>query len=353
MTHPTTAPDGAAAPDGTRGAGSAAGRSRPAAGPRTPGGSRDPRTASSRENRAGLAFVTPTVLVVTVVVVLPILWTVLLAFQRARLVDIQGMGLLGNWSLENFQSVFASPGFWTSLWTTLLYTVGSTAGSILLGLVAALALRKPFRGRGLVRGSMLLPYVAPVVAVAFVWEIALSPQFGIVNEWGARLLGWDDPIAFLSTRSYEISLLGAEFELPLALLTVIAFETWRYFPFAFLFLLARLQAVPDNLEEAAKVDGAAPTQRFRYVLLPQLMPVVALLSVLRFIMEFNKFDDVYLLTGGGAGTDVVAVRVYEFLTARFDVGAAAAQALVLAVILMALLGLYFAFFGRKVQEEQS
>ncbi|HEX5569309.1 MAG TPA: sugar ABC transporter permease [Streptomyces sp.] len=310
-----------------------------------------PLTASGRENRAGLAFVTPTFLVVLVVVVLPILWTVLLAFQNARLVDIQGMGLLGNWTADNFRNVFGSPGFWSSLLTTLAYTVGATAGSILLGLVAALALRRPFRGRGPLRAAMLLPYVAPVVAVAFVWEVALSPQYGIVNEWGTRFLGWDQPLAFLSTREHEISLLGVEFEVPLALLTVIAFETWRYFPFAFLFLLARLQAVPSTLEEAATVDGATPLQRFRYVLLPQLMPVIALLSVLRFIMTFNKFDDVYLLTGGGAGTDVVAVRVYEFLTARYDVGAAAAQALVLALVLMVLLGLYFTFFADRVREE--
>lgn len=317
------------------------------------GGKRRPASAGQRENRAGLAFVTPTFLVVLVVVIIPILWTVLLAFQHARLVDIQGMGLFGNWSLDNFSAVFGSAGFWSSLSTTLLYTVGSTAGSIVLGLIAALALRRPFRGRGLLRGSMLLPYVAPVVAVAFVWQVALSPQYGIVNEWGGKLLGWDDPIAFLSTRSYEVSLLGLHFDIPLALLTVIAFETWRYFPFAFLFLLARLQAVPDGLEEAARVDGATPSQNFRHILLPQLMPVIALLSVLRFIMTFNKFDDVYLLTGGGAGTDVVAVRVYDFLTARFDVGAAAAQALVLAAVLMVLLGVYFTFFAKKVQEESS
>lgn len=171
-------------------------------------------TARARENRAGLAFVSPTFLVVLVVVILPILWTVLLAFQNARLVDIQGMGLFGNWTLENFDSVFGSPGFWASLWTTLLYTVGATAGSVLLGLVAALALRRTFPGRGLLRASMLLPYVAPVVAVTFVWQVALSPQFGILNEWGASLLGWDEPIAFLSTRSYEVDLLGLTFDAP-------------------------------------------------------------------------------------------------------------------------------------------
>jgi multiple sugar transport system permease protein len=310
-------------------------------------------TLAQRENRTGLAFVSPTALVVLVVVILPIAWTVLLAFQHARLVDIQSMSFLSNWTWENFTEVFTSPGFWTSLWTTLVYTAGSTVGSIALGLVAALALRRPFRGRALLRGSMLLPYVAPVVAVTFVWEIALSPQFGIVNEWGGKLLGWDKPIAFLSTRSQEISLLGWHVQLPLALLTVIAFEIWRYFPFAFLFLLARLQAVPAGLEEAATVDGATHTQRFRHIVLPQLMPVIALLSVLRFIMTFNKFDDVYLLTGGGSGTDVVAVRVYDFLTARYDVGAAAAQALVLALILAVLLGIYFTFFAKKVQEEAS
>ncbi|MER7666305.1 MULTISPECIES: sugar ABC transporter permease [unclassified Streptomyces] len=314
---------------------------------------RRPLTSGQRQNRVGLAFVTPTFLVVLVVVIIPILWTVLLAFQNARLVDIQSMSLFGNWSLDNFDKVFGSAGFWSSLSTTLIYTVGATAGSVLLGLVAALALRKPFRGRGVLRGSMLLPYVAPVVAVAFAWEVALSPQYGIVNEWGSKLLGWDDPIAFLSTRSYEMNILGAHIDIPLALLTVITFEIWRYFPFAFLFLLARLQAVPVSLEEAARVDGATPTQRFRHILLPQLMPVMALLCVLRFIMTFNKFDDVYLLTGGGSGTDVVAVRVYDFLTARYDVGAAAAQALVLAGVLVVLLGIYFMFFAKRVQEEES
>ncbi|MFD4129675.1 carbohydrate ABC transporter permease [Streptomyces globisporus] len=312
-----------------------------------------PRSADSRENRAGLAFVTPTFLVVLVVVLLPIAWTVLLAFQNAKLVGIQENGLFGRWTLDNFSQVFGSPGFWSSLGTTLLYTVGATAGSVVLGLIAALALRRPFRGRGVLRAAMLLPYVAPVVAVAFVWEMALSPQYGFVNDWGRRFFGWDDPIAFLSTRSYEVGVLGVHFDIPLALLTVIAFEAWRYFPFAFLFMLARLQAVPASLEEAAEVDGATVSQRFRHILLPQLMPVIALLSVLRFIMTFNKFDDIYLLTGGGSGTDVVAVRVYDFLTSRFDVGAASAQALVLAVVLMALLGVYFRFFAKKVQEESA
>lgn len=312
-----------------------------------------PVTLRQRENRAGLAYLSPTLVVVLVVVVVPILWTVMLAFQRIRLINLRRAGVFGQYTLANLEVVLTSPGFWSSLWTTVLYTAGATFGSIGIGLVAALALRGRFRGRTLVRASVLLPYVAPVVAVTFVWTVLLSPQFGLVNDWGARFLGWDRPIAFLSQREYALEVFGWHLEVPLALLTVIAFESWRYFPFAFLFLLARLQAVPQDLEEAARVDGAAPTQIFRHILLPQLSAVIALLCVLRFIMTFNKFDDVYLLTGGGAGTEVVSVRVYEFLTARFDVGAAAAQALVLAAGLLVLLVVYLRFLAPRVEGESS
>jgi multiple sugar transport system permease protein len=296
--------------------------------------------------RFGQLLLAPTLLVVVAVVVLPILWTIVLAFQDLRLIDLRRRGLFGAFTLDNMAGVFGSPGFWTSLRTTLLFSVVGTVTSIGVGLVAALALRGSFRGRTFVRAAMLLPYVAPVVAVTFVWQTMLSPQFGIVNAIGTDVFGWDDPVAFLSQRSMPVSLFGIEVDLPVALLTVMAFETWRYFPFAFLFLTARIAALPGDLEEAAVVDGATVSQRFRYVVFPQLLPTVALLAVLRFIFTFNEFDDIYLLTGGAAGTEVVSVRVYDLLTSRGDIGASAAQALVLAAVLVVLLGLYFRFVGR-------
>jgi multiple sugar transport system permease protein len=307
-------------------------------------------TRAQRDARAGRVLLSPTLLVVLVVVVVPIVWSILLAFQDLRLIDLRRRGLFGDFTLENIADVFTSPGFWEALGTTVLYSVVGTIGSIVIGLAAALALRKPFRGRTFVRASMLLPYVAPVVAVTFVWQTMLNPQFGIVNHVGRQWFGWDDPIAFLSQRSADVSLFGLQVSVPVALLTVMAFEAWRYFPFAFLFLTARLQAVPGELEEAARVDGATPTQRFRHVLLPQLLPVIALLSVLRFIFTFNEFDDVFLLTGGAAGTEVVSVRVFNLLTARGDIGGAAAQALVLALVLVAFLVVYFKFFAKRVEE---
>jgi multiple sugar transport system permease protein len=266
------------------------------------------------------------------------------------LINLRSSGILGEYSLRNFENVFSAPGFVGTLLTTLTYSVLGTFFSISIGLIAALALRKKFRARGLVRSTMLLPYVAPVVAVTFVWQTMLSPQLGIVNDWGQRFLGWSEPIAFLSEDSRDLSLFGLPLTVPTALVTVIAFEAWRQFPFAFLFLTARMQAIPGSLEEAARVDGATISQRFRYIVWPQLLSTIAVLSVLRFIWTFTSFDDIYLLTGGGAGTEVISVRVYDFLTGRGDIGLASAQALVIAVVLAVFVGIYLKAFGRRVEE---
>ena len=303
---------------------------------------------AKREARAGWAFLSPTLVIVLVVVILPMLWTIMLAFQDIHLINIRSAGVFGSYSLDNLRQVLSSPDFRAALETTLFYTIFGTIFSIGVGLVAALVVRRPFRGRSAVRGIMLLPYVAPVVAMTFVWQIMLNPQFGIVNHYGISIFGWHHAIPFLSEQTGKLSLFGWHLSVPTALITVIVFETWRYFPFSFLFILARLQAMPADLEEAARVDGATPTQRFGYVIWPQLRPVIAMLAVLRFIWTFNKFDDVYLLTGGGAGTEVASVRVYHLLTAQGNVGASAAQAAVLAVVLVICLAIYFIFFGRKV-----
>jgi len=309
-------------------------------------GSRGRGTLRRREARAGLTLISPTVVIVLTLVVLPILWTVVLSFQHVRLIQLRTAGLLGDYTLSNFSQVLMSPGFWSSPRTTLIYSVCGTAASIGLGLVAALALRRSFKGRTLIRASLLLPYVAPVVAAPFVWGVMLTPRFGIVNEVGTTLLGRDEPIPFLSQRTSEVSLFGLTIPVPTALLTVIVFEMWRSFPFAFLFLTARLQAVPDTLDEAARVDGATPTQVFRHITVPQLLPTIAVLALLRFIWTFNNFDDIYLLTGGGAGTEVISVRVFNYLVSRGDIGAASAQALVLAMVLLVLVTVYYRFAAK-------
>jgi multiple sugar transport system permease protein len=294
--------------------------------------------------RWGLAMSAPAAAVLLLIVVIPAAWTVLLAFQRVTLLNIRSAGVLGPYTLANLHQVISQPGFTSSIIVTLAYSVFGTAGSILIGLAAALALRRQFRGRFLVRGIMLLPYVAPVVAAAYVWQVMLSPATGLVNQIGTRWLGWQHPVPFLSEQTGHLPVTGMT--VPTALIMVILFDTWRYFPFAFLFFSARIQALPPELEEAAKVDGASAVQRFRRIIYPQLRNVTLLLVLLRFIWTFNKFDDVYLLTGGGGGTQVVSIRVYQFLTAYTNVGEASAQALLLAALLGAC-AVAFALLQRR------
>jgi len=316
--------------------------------PQQPSRRRARDTRARRDSRAGMLLVSPTVIVVIVMVVLPVLWALLLSFQRIRLLQLRRLDLLGGeYTLRNYEQLLTSSEFFETIRTTLFYSVFGTLGAIVLGLAAALLVRRPFRGRGAVRGLMLLPYVAPVVAIAFIWRVLLSPQLGFVNAVGTDVLGWNSPVPFLSQEKGELGLLGLSLGVPTALIMVILFESWKSFPFAFLFLLARLQAVPGELEEAAKVDGATPTQIFRYILLPQLAGVIALIAVLRFIFTFNAFDEIYLLTGGGAGTEVLATQVYSFLQARNDVGASAAVAMFMAAVLAVLLLVYLKFFGDR------
>lgn len=309
--------------------------------------SKNRRTLTQRDARIGLWLMSPTLLIVLAIVVVPLLWSILISFQRLRLIEIGRADVFKPLTLANFERVLTSGVLWSSLGTTFVYTLGSVLLSISLGLLAAMAVRRPFRGRTFVRAAFLLPYVAPVVAVTFIWRTMLNPQFGIVNELGQSLLGWDRPIAFLSQARGSWAVFGLDIPIPTALLSAIAFEGWRYFPFAFLFLMARLEATSGEAEEAALVDGATPWQSFRYIVLPQLMPIIGLLAVLRTIWTFNEFDDIFLLTGGAAGTGVASVTIYNFLTVQRNVGAAAAQSVVMSLVLVVLLLIYVAILRRR------
>jgi multiple sugar transport system permease protein len=297
-----------------------------------------------KESRLGVTLMLPTVLVLLVLFFFPLLWNFALSLQPARLVNIREVSLVGfTPSLKNFELVLSDNEFWPVLRTTFVYTIGGSVLSILIGLWAALTLQSAFRGRSIVRGLVLFPYVVPVIAAAFVWQVMLNPNYGIANVWLERL-GFN-AIDFLGTRSYDISVLGLfTLTIPLALFTVIAFEAWRYFPFAFLFILAALQSQSSEINEAADVDGATLSQRFRYITLPSLAPVISVLFLLRFIWTFNKFDDVFLLTGGGAGTKVITVKIIDWLIGRGNVGAAAALGIILAAILSIVVLIYYKFF---------
>jgi multiple sugar transport system permease protein len=301
------------------------------------------RTPTLLEKESRLAFwmLLPAFTVVFLFIVFPALWNIWLSLKPVSLMDLRGPGLYRfDFTFDNFRLVFSDPEFVSIISITLIYTFGGAFFSILLGLAASLLVNTEFRFRSFVRGLFISPYIAPVVAVTFTWSFLLDPQLGVLN-WLAVDTGLiDSPIAFFSQRWLDIDVFGTSLRLPLALLSVIFFEGWRYFPFAFLFILARLQSIPEELYRAASVDGATPLQKFGYITLPQLVPTLGILFLFRSIWTINKFDDIFLLTGGQAGTKVLTIKVYEYAFGRSNIGAGSAAALVLFVLLLIFIVIY-------------
>ncbi|MBU2550926.1 MAG: sugar ABC transporter permease [Proteobacteria bacterium] len=307
-------------------------------------------TLADREARLAFRLLAPTALIVMAVVLFPVAWNLWLSLKPIGLADLRGDALFRlDLGFDNYRTVIQDPDFSGVCLTTLIYAGLGSGLSILLGLAAALLVHGEFKGRGLLRGLFISPYIAPVVAVTFAWSFILDPQLGLVNrlamDWGL----WHRPIPFLSQQGWETDLWGWTVYLPLALISVILFEGWRYFPFAFLFILARLQAIDEDLYLAARVDGAGPLQRFRHVTLPQLYTVLANLFLFRFIWTVNKFDDIFLLTRGQAGTKVLTVSVYEHAFGRFDIGAGSALAMLLFALLTLFLVAYFRWIVREAE----
>lgn len=237
-------------------------------------------------------------------------------------------------TLENFKRVFDSREFVEVLWVTMFYTIFGTIGALVVGLFAALLLDKSFKGQGILRGLYLFPYVSPVIAVAFTWITLFDPFSGSLNALLIQMGVTDASINFFGQR-------------PLALIMVTVFEIWRYFPLSFLFILARMQSIDADMYEAAEMDGASPFQQFWYLSLPQLLGILSVLFLLRFIWTFNKFDDIFLLTGGNAGTRTLTVNVYEQAFAISNIGAGAAVAVVIFVCLLSFSLLFFRYISRE------
>jgi len=322
------------------------------------------KSLESQEARLAFFLILPTALIVFGLVIFPAVFSVWISFHRVGLDNLNDVFNAPFVGLKNYQSVvndFAfkpgplPPGWaetgllgkigliftkwsWGAAVTSIVYSFVSTAWTVFLGLIAALLLNRPFRGRGLTRATFLFAYIAPIVGVAFVWRWILDPRpSGVVNDILLGLGVIEAPMAYLSTRG-------------LALLLVILFTGWRYFPFVMLMVLARLQAIDNTLYEAAEVDGANTWQQFRHVTLPELRYVLGALFLLRLIWTFNKFDDIFLLTGGGFGTKVLPILTVEFSFKLRDFGKGAAAGMVLLAILALFLVIYVSTVMRNTEE---
>ena len=292
-------------------------------------------TLQAREARLAWALTSPTALIVFGLVLFPAVFSVWISFHDVTLRNLNDVFHAPFIGWDNYYNVVRDFAFkfqnlrvWGAAITSIVYSFTATAITVLLGLIAALLLNKPFRGRGTVRAIFLFPYIAPIVSVAFVWRWILDPRpSGVLNDLLMRLGMIDSPVAYLATRG-------------LALVLVIIFTAWRYFPFAMLMILARLQAIDKTLYEAAGVDGANAWDKFRHITLPELRYVLGAVFLLRLIWTFNKFDDIYLLTGGGFGTNVLPVLTYQFSFKAFNFGKGAANAMILLAILLVFMVVY-------------
>ena len=258
--------------------------------------------------------------------------------------------LTSDFTLSNFKKVITNYEFKDLLLTTFYYTFFGTVGAIVFGILSAQMVNQKFRGRSFVRSTLLFPYVAPVVALAFTWELLLDPNSGTLNNLLLNYNIIDKPINLLGQKYVSIFVFGFEFKLRLALTTVIIFEIWRYFPLAFLFILARLQAVPKELYEAADIDGAGPYTKFMNITLPQITAVISILFMIRFIWNFNKFEDIFLLTGGASGTRTLPINVYEQGFSIGNIGMGSAVSMVIVILLLFFMLIYFKLIGKRANE---
>lgn len=269
-------------------------------------------TIKQKEAFLGYALVAPAVILVSLTLIYPLLYNIYLSFHVVPIDPNASAEFVG---LAHFRALLSDPEFIVAFRNTILFALASDIGATALGLGIALLFVKEFKGRRLARGLMLVPYIAPLVAIAFVWQWMWDPNFGIASYIFADVLGLYDGSRDMTN----------------SLVTLVVYESWRYYPFAFLLILARLQSIPSELYEAARIDGAGPIARFKDITLPELKFVLATVFLIRWIWNFNVFTDVWLFT---RDIDVLATFVYLQGFNQFNQGYAAAVAMLMSAFLV-------------------
>lgn len=287
------------------------------------------------DRQVGVLFMLPLILAVGIFLVWPIAEAVRLSFVRYNPLRPDDQPFVG---LDNYLFVLEDPLFWESFWQAIVWTGWSTVLQAVIGVGLALLLHQPLKGMNAFRGLLLFPYIVPTVVIALNWRWLFNSEIGIVNHLLLSAGIIDDKIAWLSTPT-------------MAMASAILLNVWKYTPFVVIVVLARLQTIPTELYDAAKVDGAGVLRRFRDITLPQLAEVLAVVIVFRTIWTFNKFEEIYLLTRGGPGTSTYNLALYAFdqsiANLRMGVGAAAGVIMLVLLLAGSMLYIRVSGFGRE------
>jgi multiple sugar transport system permease protein len=266
----------------------------------------------SSQSRFGLILMLPTLIAVFGIVLMPLAKSLWLSFQQRDLARPQLDAFVG---LDNYDRLLHNARYLHSLQATAIFSLGSVILEIVLGIAIALVLNQRFKGRGFVRGLIILPWALPSVVNAAMWKWIYNADYGALNALVTQL-GLTDHYQVWLANPYE------------AMILLIVANVWKETPFCTLLVLAALQGIPEELFEAAKVDGASAAQRFRCITLRLILPVVMVVGLLQTIWGFQTFELAYVVTGGGpfSSTELISLRFYAmtFRSLRFGYGAAMA-----------------------------
>jgi len=270
-------------------------------------------------------LVAPALAIVLTVVFIPAVNALLMSFKNYDLRRPSSIGFIG---LKNYAAIFADPLFWRSLWKTLVWVSLGVGFQFVFGFILALLLNKKFLGRGLVRSLSLIPWVTPGVLIGLMWRWIFDGNYGVLNDLLLKIGLIHDKVPFLAQESTAF---------PAVILTII----WQGIPFFALMLLAGLQGIPDELYDAASVDGASGIQKFFLVTIPSLKSVIFVTTLLRIIWVANSVDVIFNLTEGGPAYSTQTLSVYIFNKGNsLNLGYAATMSIMLTLALASVAVLY-------------
>lgn len=290
-------------------------------------------TVLSQQERLAYPLVMPALLLIAGIIIYPVGATLLTAFYATD--KLGRLGAFTGW--ENFRLLGEDPAFWEILRRSFLWTGLAVAVKTGVGLALALLLNLPFRGRRTVRLLSVIPWALPIPISAMVWQWTYNSEFGLLNHFLKSTGVWTHPPAWLANPSSAFA----------ANLTV---DIWIGLPFMALVFLAGLQAISPDYYEAAAIDGAGVLDRFAYVTLPFLRPVIVMASLLSVIWTFNDFPVIYIITKGGPinTTDILVTHLYKTAFQFLDFGPASAIAVLTFATLLIFSLLYARLYFREV-----
>jgi multiple sugar transport system permease protein len=288
------------------------------------------RSRGIPERRLAWLMTAPSMALIALVAVYPILYAVWLSLHEYSLIE-EG---LSRWAspagLGNYIDAFEDPEFRKSIYVTLIFSVASVALETLIGLAMALIMATAFKGQGLLRTVVLVPWAVLTVVTAIMWKTIVDPNLGFVNQILGTSTVW----------------LGEE---PQALIVMILADTWKTAPFMALLLLAGLQVIPSEIYEAAKVDGANMWQRFQRITLPLLMPALLVALIFRTLDALRAFDLPKVLTNGANGTTTMSLIAQRTFQENRLYGEGAAYSIITFIIVMIVSFLYIRFVGGNIR----